>query len=128
MSIQIKSMGICAAVLFLITIGFGIWMAQQGKPYGIAIFTIHKLTAIGAVVLAALFCYNLMKNTSAASTVILLIIVAVISVIALLSTGALMSAKNTVAQYLRIIHIISTIMLDLSGGGMVFALTYMLRK
>ena len=129
MTLRIKFSGIFGAVLFLLTIGFGIWIALQGKPYGMVLFTVHKLTAIGATVLAAFFCFSILKNASTGGKVIVLVIIAVISVIALLATGALMSINNDpVALYLRIIHSISSISLAISGGGAIFFLTNIVMK
>ena len=129
MNVRSKLPGIFGAVLFLLTIGFGIWIALQGKPYGMVLFTAHKLTAIGATVLAALFCINILKNASAGGKVTALMIIAGISVIALLATGALMSINNDpVASYLRIIHSVSSISLAISGGGAIFFLRNILMK
>ncbi len=37
--------------LFLIIIGFGLWVSKVGKPYNNLLFYIHKLIALGAVIL-----------------------------------------------------------------------------
>ena len=51
MSIIFKITG--AGLLFLFTIGTGIWLSNSGKPYNTLIFNIHKLIALGTVIFTA---------------------------------------------------------------------------
>ncbi len=41
---------IVTGVLFGLTLAFGVWLSQAGKPYNPVLFNIHKLTALAAVI------------------------------------------------------------------------------
>ena len=51
-------------ILFFLTVAAGFWVSKTGKPYNTGIFTLHKLLALAAVVLAAMVTTNLLKTTS----------------------------------------------------------------
>lgn len=126
MSVQTRSLGLYSVLLVIAAVILGTILALKGKPYNTAIFTVHKLTALGAVILAVILCINLLKNISAVNITGALVIAAV-SVLALFATGALMSAGVKPHSILRIVHIISTILLTVVGGGALLTLLGRLR-
>ena len=99
-----------------------LWVARRGKPYQAALFTIHKLSAIISIVLAALFYGNQAKSSPAAGAVLWLAIAAAISAALLIASGALMSAKKEDARCLRVVHIAFTALLLFFCGGIALAL------
>ncbi|MBS7526355.1 hypothetical protein KHM83_06675 [Fusibacter paucivorans] len=99
---------------FLSTIGTGIWLAFSGKPYAIALFTIHKILGIAT---AALLLFALQKLHSAPVTPILMLIF-IIAAIVLVGTGAAMSILKMPPLILRSIHISATIVMLLSVAHM----------
>jgi hypothetical protein len=40
-----------AAGLFVVSVGAGIWLSAAGKPYGVLLFTLHKLAALALTVM-----------------------------------------------------------------------------
>lgn len=40
-----------AAGLFVVSAGAGIWLSTAGKPYGVLLFTLHKLAALALTVM-----------------------------------------------------------------------------
>lgn len=80
--------------IFLLTLASGFWLSYAGKPLNAALFNIHKLVALGAVVLAGIEIYKLFKSMDAPTLVILLVVVAGLCVVALFATGALISLEK----------------------------------
>jgi uncharacterized membrane protein len=84
-----------ALVLMAIALVFGFWLALSGKPYKNGVLTVHKLTALASVVLAVFFVIGLIRLDAVANAPVLLIVIAIVSVIALLASGGLLSAGST---------------------------------
>ena len=94
---------IAPALAFILTLAFGVWVSRAGKPYNTLIFTVHKLAALAAVGLIALKLFPpLQAGLPAGPT--LLVAVAVLGVIALFATGALLSADKLNYARMRLIH------------------------
>lgn len=109
-------------ILFILTIAAGFWVSKTGKPYNSGIFTLHKLLALAAVVLAAMVVAGLLKTTQMHSVVIILLVLAVLSVVALFTTGALMSIQKTVGSGWLFIHRVAPFVLAGSLGTLFFNL------
>ena len=45
--------------LFILTLVFGFWVSRLGKPYNGVLFNVHKLIALGALVVTAIQMVNL---------------------------------------------------------------------
>jgi hypothetical protein len=110
-------------VLFILTVAAGFWVSKTGKPYNTGIFTLHKLLALAAVVLAAIAISRILKVTPIQNLIVILIILAVVSVIALFATGALMSVQKTVGSIWLLIHRIAPFVLAGSTFGAIWLLT-----
>lgn len=91
-------------LVFLLTLAFGFWLSRAGRPYNGALFNLHKLLALGAVVVAALQFSSLLKSADALAPTIALLVAAGAGVIALFATGALMSLNNPNYALLLNIH------------------------
>lgn len=77
-------------LLFVVTVLFGFWLSRLGKPYNQVLFNIHKLIALGAVVIGVM---RFMRSLQSPSGVILgVLVLAAVCVVALFVTGAMMSA------------------------------------
>ena len=90
-------------LVFLLTLAFGFWLSQRGKPYNGLLFNFHKLIALGAVILAGRQVYLLFNPGSGAILFIALLVAAICSV-ALFASGALMSAAKLDYRLLLTIH------------------------
>jgi hypothetical protein len=109
-------------ILFVLTVAAGFWVSKTGKPYNTGIFTLHKLLALAAVVLAAIVITGFLKSTPAQTLIIVLIGLAVLSVLALFATGALMSIQKTVGSAWLLIHRIAPFVLAGSTVGVILLL------
>jgi len=90
--------------LFLIIIGFGLWVRKVGKPYNGLLFNIHKLIALGAVILTGIRIFKLDPFATFPIMAILLFALAVLGVIGLFTTGTIMSIKDEVPKVALLIH------------------------
>jgi len=80
-----------SVILFVLTLGFGLWLSLSGKPYNGLLFNIHKLLALGAVILAGVQVYHQMKNLPFQGIFTLLVVVVVVCVVTLFFSGAMLS-------------------------------------
>lgn len=81
---------ICAA-LFVITLVSGFVLSNLGKPLNTFVFTIHKLVAIGTVILLAVSIYQVVKTVDLQALYLAVWAVAGLSFLALIVSGALLS-------------------------------------
>ncbi|MFQ3632429.1 hypothetical protein [Roseiflexus sp.] len=113
---------ILPGALLLLTYAFGFWLSVLGNPYNGALFNIHKLVALGAVVLAVIQTYNLFKGANTQFVVIALAAVSVLCIITLFATSALMSIGNLPHAPLLTVHRIALAALPLATISMVYFL------
>ena len=107
---------------FLVTIAFGFWLSRLGKPYNGLLFNVHKLIALAAVILAGLAVYQVLKGTDVATLIVLLLVLAALSVIALFISGALMSAGKGEYRLMKLVHNLSPFILVMAMGTTVYLL------
>ena len=109
-----------SGILFILTFIPGFIIAKSGRPYGQALFTVHKLIALAGVVLAAVYFTGLMKSGHITLFTAAAAIAAGLSVLALFGTGAALSALSEAPKALNIIHAASPWILAVSWGYVVF--------
>ena len=107
--------------LFILTLAFGLWLSRLGKPYNGVLFNIHKLIALGAVVVTAIQMVKLVRGMETQAHVIALLVVAALCVIALFASGALMSAGKLEYNLMLAIHRVAPFVLVV-GLGLVMVL------
>ena len=113
---RMKSMAIAALILLVVSVGLGVWLGIAGAPYNVALQTVHKLASVGFAVLCVIFFVGEVRKTGMAAADIALAAVFVVSLIALLATGGIMSGKQQVAPLLRAVHAVSSGVLSLSAA------------
>ncbi len=104
-----------SGVAFVITIGTGIWLSQLGKPLNGALFTVHKLVAVGAVLAVTIPLMTTLRHVSASTQVIALLALGGVGVVGLFATGALISLNQTAAA-ISWIHRLAPIVVLLATG------------
>ncbi len=107
---------------FLVTVAFGFWLSRLGKPYHGLLFNVHKLIALAAVILAGLAVYQALKGMDVATLILLLLVLAALSVIALFISGALMSAGKGEYRVMKLVHNVSPFVLVIVMGTAVYLL------
>lgn len=91
-------------IIFLLTLAFGVWLSRSGKPYNGLLFNIHKLIALGTVILTVMRVVAALKGAETQGLVILLLVVAGLCVTALFASGALMSTGKLNYAVMLTIH------------------------
>ncbi len=89
-------------LLFALTLVFGFWMSRLGKPYNGALFNIHKLIALGAVVFAVIQIYK--TGITGSPLLIAALIVLGLCAVALFASGAFLSIGNVRYETVKLIH------------------------
>jgi hypothetical protein len=100
-------------VLFLLTLAFGFWLSQVGRPYNGILFNVHKLIALGTVILAVVQIFKTAGGFDLPLTIIALV-VAGLCIVALFASGAFLSIGNLDYQVMKTIHNIALAVLVVS--------------
>jgi hypothetical protein len=92
------------SILFALTLAFGFGLSHAGKPYNGLLFNVHKLIALGAVVLAVARLASLPRPVDSLALIVGLLVIAAGCVLALFASGALMSAGKLDDALMLTIH------------------------
>ena len=86
---------IVAGVLFLFTLISGVIVSRSGRPLSIGLVTVHKLIAVGTVVLIGMTVNQLYKAVDGKAFIEMsLIVLSAILFLALIATGALLTREE----------------------------------
>jgi hypothetical protein len=91
-------------ILFALTLVFGFGLSYVGKPYNGLLFNVHKLIALGAVVLAVVRLASIPRPGDSFALIAGLLVIAALCVVALFASGALMSARKLDDAVMLTIH------------------------
>jgi hypothetical protein len=106
-------------ILFALTLVFGFWLSHAGKPYSGLLFNIHKLIALGCVVILGI---QFSKTLHALDwQLVVLLAVLALCVVALFASGALMSAEKLDYGLMLTVHRIASMVLT-AGLGLILLL------
>jgi hypothetical protein len=111
-----------SGILFLLTLVFGFWLSKAGKPYNGLLFNLHKLIALGAVVIVVVQLSKMLKTADSLALLIVLLVVAALSVVAIFASGALLSLSKLDYALTLTIHRIAPVVLTIAVGLMVYLL------
>jgi hypothetical protein len=118
-----------SGLLFILTLAAGIWLSRRGRPYSIAVFNLHKLIALGAVILLA---RRLVPVTQALplppgipglNAALLLLGASMLLAVVLFVSGALLSANVWNQSLLAHTHRTAAILLTVALASAVYWLT-----
>ena len=109
-------------LLFLLTLVAGYWVSRGGRPINAIRFNVHKFLALGAVILAGIRLYPLLKAGGNPAALPLLTVVLAALVVALFATGAIQSRPGPGKPKLKLAHAILSYAALLAAGGVVYML------
>ena len=98
-------------------------ISQQGRPYNGLLFNVHKLAALGTVVLSGMATYRAVTGMAGQTLVMVSVVVAAICVVALFASGALMSAGKGEYAFVKFIHNVTPILFVISMTCFVYLLS-----
>jgi hypothetical protein len=110
---------------FLITVAFGFWLGMIGKPYNDVLFNIHKLIALGIVILTSLQVYKIFKVIEPQSLLIISLIGMAICILVLFASGAFLSIGNVKYETVKLIHNIALAGVVITAGSSIYLLSGM---
>jgi hypothetical protein len=113
---------VTAGLLFLFIFLFGFWLNRTEKPYNMAVFTIHKLLAVGAIVLLAVTVYRVHQVTPLSPGQILVVVITAVCFVATMVTGAVLSIDKTMPLIVHRLHQITPFLTLLSTSATLYLL------
>lgn len=105
---------------FLVTVTFGFWLSKIGRPYNTILFNIHKLIALGTVILTSVQVYKSLKVMEPQSLLIISIVIVMVCVVALFASGAFLSIGNVKYETVKLIHNIAPVIVVLAMGSVIY--------
>ncbi len=96
--------------LLLLTVAFGFWVGRSERPYNGILFNVHKLIALGTVIVAAMQIYNVLKGAGIPTLLMVAIVLAGICVVMLFASGAFLSIGNLDHKTTKAIHNIAFVL------------------
>ena len=109
-------------LLFLLTILAGYWVSRGGRPINAIRFNVHKFLALGAVILAGVRLYPLLKAGGNPAALLPLTVVLAALVVALFASGAIQSRPGPGRPRIKLAHAIMSYAALLAAGGVVYLL------
>jgi hypothetical protein len=119
----IDSRILATGLLLLLTLASGLWLGLSGKPYSTAIFTIHKLIALGAVIAAGVTFNHLRMSNSVSMLAASAMITAGALFLALFVSGALLSIGKPDHAAILVIHRAAPLLAVLAATTAVYLMT-----
>ncbi|ESA37666.1 hypothetical protein N836_35425 [Leptolyngbya sp. Heron Island J] len=92
------------AVAFLLVFGTGFYLTHFGRPYGVALFTVHKLVATGILVFLGVNIYKIYKTPALGGSAWLIVSLAVLAFVVMIASGSVLSAVKSSPTVIAAIH------------------------
>ena len=107
------------------TLLFGFWLGKAGKPYNGILFNIHKLIALGTVILTGVQVYKISRLI--VIPILILLIATSICIVGLFASGAVLSIQSTNntttnTSTVKAIHNIAFVLLLVAVGFAIYLL------
>jgi hypothetical protein len=115
---MIKSLS--TGILTVLAVGTGFLLSNAGKPYNAAFFNVHKLVSVAAVVFTVIISTVLLKGEGQKSFIIPVLVFFAAAVIALVTSGGIMSINENAGRIFLIIHRIAPFAAVLSTGMLLY--------
>lgn len=101
---MVDSRILATGVLLALTLTSGLWLSLSGKPYSTAIFTIHKLIALGAVIVTGITINHLRMGTALPMPAFLAMLFSAVFLLSLFISGALLSIGKPDHVAILVVH------------------------
>ena len=120
----ITSKLIVAGILFLFTLISGVIVSRSGKPLSIGLVTVHKLIAVGTVVLIGMAVNQLYKTVDGKAFIEMsIMVISTILFLALIATGALLTREEMqLPEFVLNIHKVAPLLALISSTVTVYLL------
>ena len=95
---------IISGLSFLVIFGAGFWLHNTGKPYNMALFTLHKLVTIGLIIFLAITVSKMHQVTPLNSVQIVALAITALFFLATIATGGMLSVDKVFPPIVSILH------------------------
>jgi hypothetical protein len=95
---------VSAGLFFLLILPSGLWLSHSGKPYGMFIFTAHKLIGFGLFVFLAINVYQVNQAAPLSALELTACLVAASFFLATIVTGGLVSIDKVMPTTVSLMH------------------------
>lgn len=102
MTIELKIAS--AGALFVCAFGFGIWTSRAGRPLNTAIFTVHKLIALAAIIFSAVTIVQLFKGADLGTLQLGAVAAAGLLLVITFATGVWLSIAKSADEVILAVH------------------------
>lgn len=120
---EILSKFLTPIIGFLVTVAFGFWLGKIGKPYNGILFNIHKLIALGIVIITSLQVCKIFKVIEPQSILLISLTGVVICVLTLFASGAFLSIGNMKYETAKLVHNIALAGMVITAGSSMYLLS-----
>lgn len=111
---------VISGLFFLFIFLSGYWLSHLGKPLNTAVFTIHKLIALGAVVFLSVTIYNAQKIAPLTPAQLTLSAAAALCFVATFATGGLLSIAKVMPVIVLRLHQVAPFLTLLSTSAALY--------
>ncbi len=108
---------------FVLTVALGIWLSRVGKPYNGLLFNIHKLVALGTVIVALVTLYSFSASVSMTALPLGALVLTGLLVVILFVSGALLSLGKLDYALTKMVHIVALPLVTIAAGTVIYLLT-----
>lgn len=95
---------VATAALLVLTLASGLWLSLSGRPYNTGIFTVHKLIALGAVIVTGITLNHLRLGVAVPMSAFIAMIFAAVLFLLLFVSGALLSIGKPDLVAILMVH------------------------
>jgi hypothetical protein len=113
---------VSAGLFFLVIFLFGFWLSRSGKPYNQAVFTIHKLIALAAIVFLVTIIYKMHQAAPLGPAQMTAIGITALCFAATILTGGLLSIDKAMPAIVLRVHQITPYLTVLSTAATLYLL------
>lgn len=106
-------------LLFLFTLASGLLLSRTGRPHNVLISTVHKLVALGALVLLILIAFQINQAAGLGTAQLAVVAAAVLFFLGTIASGGwLMAAEqNALPAFVPTAHQVLPVLTILSSAG-----------
>lgn len=100
----------------------GFWLTRSGRPYGAALFNIHKLVSLAAFIFLIVVAVQVNKAVGLNASGLTSTIVTGVFFIATIVSGGLLSAVESAPAVVRLIHWVAPFLTTVSTAATLYLL------
>jgi len=107
-------------ILAVMVFWAGYWLHRAGSPYGPFVLAFHKLAALAAIVIIASLLVGVQRSVGLSAGDAYVIAAAVVLLIVAMASGGVISAMETVPQWVLVFHRIIPYFIAIAASACVY--------